>query len=158
MPGHVSPKRPKTGTKWEMELFHAMDKEESEADVTATDKIEDFLKDTSKSDLRPLGWWNDCYLWLYLLFFPASSAPSERIFSKTGFIVSKNKSSLFPKIVDTGLSVSQPKMVSKLLQWLQWNYITHGPFKIIAKLWYTWYKTANMNTHIFITYVRWLPG
>lgn len=100
-----------------MELFLAMDKKGSKADVTATDKIENFLKDIK---IGPTSSWvmemDDRYLWLCLLFFPASSAPSECIFSKTGFIVSKNKSSLLPKIVDTGLSVSQPKMVSDLLQ------------------------------------------
>ncbi|XP_039535814.1 E3 SUMO-protein ligase ZBED1-like [Pimephales promelas] len=73
-----------------------------------TEEMKNYLQDRTKIDSGPLGWWKknqDRYPSLArvakrLLCIPATSTPSERIFSKAGFIVNKARSCLLPKNVD----------------------------------------------------------
>ncbi|XP_073668771.1 zinc finger BED domain-containing protein 4-like [Paramisgurnus dabryanus] len=71
-------------------------------------EMEQYLKDTTKVLSGPLAWWkqnSDRYPKLafaakHLLCVPATSTPSERIFSKAGYVVNKTRSSLLPENVD----------------------------------------------------------
>ena len=86
------------------------DEEEARGDgPTAKTELKDFLRDKSKARSGPLSWWKDnaprypklAKVAKRILSIPATSTPAERIFSKAGFIVNKNRSSLLPKNVDT---------------------------------------------------------
>jgi len=76
---------------------------------TAERELNDFVRDKSKASSGPLSWWKDnaprypklAAVAKMILSIPATSTPSERIFSKAGFIVNKNRSCLLPKNVDT---------------------------------------------------------
>ncbi|XDV26060.1 hypothetical protein PO909_029858 [Leuciscus waleckii] len=84
------------------------DEEEEEHGDSAKKEMEEYLKDTTKVQLGPLAWWKqngDRYPELafaakHLLCVPATSTPSERIFSKAGYVVNKTRSSLLPENVD----------------------------------------------------------
>ncbi|XP_073691495.1 E3 SUMO-protein ligase ZBED1-like [Garra rufa] len=81
---------------------------ESSGRSAVTEEMKNYLQDRTKIDSGPLGWWKknqDRYPNLArvakrLLCIPATSTPSERIFSKAGFIVNKARSCLLPKNVD----------------------------------------------------------
>ena len=73
-------------------------------------------KSKEKSEpVGPLGWWktnSDRYPKLalaakYCLCIPATSTPSERIFSTAGYIVNKNRSCLLPENVDKLVFLAQ---------------------------------------------------
>lgn len=80
----------------------------TEPGETSIKEMKNYLKDKTKVDSGPLGWWKknqDRYPSLVrvtkrLLCIPATSTPSERIFSKAGFIVNKTRSCLLPKNMD----------------------------------------------------------
>ncbi|KAL3066097.1 hypothetical protein OYC64_016110 [Pagothenia borchgrevinki] len=85
------------------------DEEEKEHDGDSAKKeMEQYLRDTTKIQSGPLAWWkqnSDRYPKLafaakHCLCVPATSTPSERIFSKAGYIVNKTRSSLLPENVD----------------------------------------------------------
>ncbi|RXN13638.1 zinc finger BED domain-containing 1-like protein [Labeo rohita] len=89
-------------------LRESDDEEEEEHGDGAKKEMEQYLKDTTKVQSGPLAWWkqnSDRYPKLafaakHLLCVPATSTPSERIFSKAGYIVNKTRSSLLPENVD----------------------------------------------------------
>ncbi|XP_048014366.1 zinc finger BED domain-containing protein 4-like [Megalobrama amblycephala] len=89
-------------------LMQADDEEEEERGDSAKTEMEQYLRDASKLQSGPLAWWkqnSDRYPKLafaakHLLCVPATSTPSERIFSKAGYIVNKTRSSLLPENVD----------------------------------------------------------
>ncbi|XP_071371643.1 E3 SUMO-protein ligase ZBED1-like [Centroberyx affinis] len=85
------------------------DEEEEEHDGDSAKKeMEQYLRDTTKVQSGPLAWWkqnSDRYSKLafaakHCLCVPATSTPSERIFSKAGYVVNKTRSSLLPENVD----------------------------------------------------------
>ena len=85
------------------------DGEEDGERRTGEMELEEFLRESSKAPSGPLAWWKEnasrypklARAAKRLLAIPATSTPSERIFSKAGFIVNKHRSSLLPKNVDT---------------------------------------------------------
>lgn len=89
-------------------LMQADDEEEEERGDSAKTEMEQYLRDATKLQSGPLAWWkqnSDRYPKLafaakHLLCVPATSTPSERIFSKAGYIVNKTRSSLLPENVD----------------------------------------------------------
>lgn len=91
-------------------LLRGDDEEDTDEDQErgGKEEIKDYLQDRTKVETGPLAWWRkneERYPKLarvakHLLSIPATSTPSERIFSKAGFIVSKTRSSLLPKNVD----------------------------------------------------------
>ncbi|KAI2659745.1 hypothetical protein H4Q32_022264 [Labeo rohita] len=84
------------------------DKEEEEHGDGAKKEMEQYLKDATKVHSGQLAWWkqnSDRYPKLafaakHLLCVLPTSTPSERIFSKAGYIVNKTRSSLLPENVD----------------------------------------------------------
>lgn len=89
-------------------LMQADDEEEEERGDSAKTEMEQYLRDATKLQSGPLAWWkqnSDRYPKLafaakHLLCVPATSTPSEHIFSKAGYIVNKTRSSLLPENVD----------------------------------------------------------
>ena len=82
---------------------------ESESIGTCSDEMECFLKQPSVDpDLNALEWWREkaeeyptlSEVAKQLLCIPATSVPSERIFSTSGNIVTKKRASLKPEIMD----------------------------------------------------------
>lgn len=107
---HVS-KKHKTDKEKEIAMLLCGDEEDlvsTESGGRSTEEMKNYLQDKTKVDSGPLGWWKknqDRYPSLArvakrLLWIPATSTPSERIFSKAGFIVKKSRSRLLPKNVD----------------------------------------------------------
>ena len=105
-------KKMKTGKEREIAMLLSDDDEEKE-DIDDSDsakqEMEQYLSDKSKFSSGPLAWWKnntDRYPKLALaakhcLCIPATSTPSERIFSKAGYIVNKTRNALLPENVDT---------------------------------------------------------
>ncbi|KAI4809389.1 hypothetical protein KUCAC02_018273 [Chaenocephalus aceratus] len=70
--------------------------------------MEKYLRDTTTIQSGPLAWWkhnSDRYPKLacaakHCLCVPATLTPSERIFSRAGYIVNKTRSSFLPENVD----------------------------------------------------------
>ncbi|KAJ8355180.1 hypothetical protein AAFF_G00088070 [Aldrovandia affinis] len=107
--GEPVPKKGKTDKQRDIEmLLCGEDEEKEDQGADSKDEMNDYLQDHTKVDSGPLAWWEkneDRYPKLaraakHLLSIPATSTPSEQIFSKAGFIVNKTKSSLLPKNVD----------------------------------------------------------
>lgn len=108
-------KRAKTDREKERDLLLSMDEDDGEpsqggASANTTEcELDDFLKDRSRVDSGPLDWWRQnahrypklATVAKRFLSIPDTSTPSERIFSKAGFIVNKSRSSLLPKHGDT---------------------------------------------------------
>uniref|UniRef100_A0A8C4GRK4 HAT C-terminal dimerisation domain-containing protein n=1 Tax=Dicentrarchus labrax TaxID=13489 RepID=A0A8C4GRK4_DICLA len=107
---HVS-KKQKTDKEKEIAMLLCGDEEDlvsTESGGRSTEEMKNYLQDRTKIESGLLGWWKknqDRYPSLArvakrLLCIPATSTPSERIFSKAGFIVNKARSCLLPKNVD----------------------------------------------------------
>ncbi|CAB1313122.1 unnamed protein product [Coregonus sp. 'balchen'] len=99
-----APKKKKTDKEWEM----LMCGDEGEDKRDSKEELKDYLQDRTKVDAGPLAWWGkheDRYPKLaraakYLFSIPATSAPSEQIFSQAGLIFNKTRSCLLPQNVD----------------------------------------------------------
>ncbi|XP_053346541.1 zinc finger BED domain-containing protein 4-like [Clarias gariepinus] len=100
-PGPTAPKQDAV-----MAMLLASDEDEEEQDETSEMKV--YLKDFTKCNGGPLEWWKknkDRYPKLSRVAkrfhsIPSTSTPSERIFSKAGFIANKSRSALFPTNVN----------------------------------------------------------
>ncbi|RXN36258.1 zinc finger BED domain-containing 1-like protein [Labeo rohita] len=100
-PGPTAPKQDAV-----MAMLLASDEDEEEQDETSEMKV--YLKDFTKCNGGPLEWWKkneDRYPKLSRVAkrfhsIPSTSMPSERIFSKAGFIANKSRSALFPTNVN----------------------------------------------------------
>lgn len=100
--GEPEPKKEKQA---EISMLMAIDEEEH---AEEKDELKMYLADKTKVDSGPLAWWlknEHRYPKLAkaakrLHCIPSTSTPSERIFSKAGFIVNKSRSSLLPSNVD----------------------------------------------------------
>lgn len=103
-----APKRKKTDKEREIDMLMCGDEGEKEFQGDSKKEVKYYLQDRTKVDAGPLAWWGkneDRYPKLaraakYLLSIPATSTPSERIFSKAGFIFNKTRSCLLPENVD----------------------------------------------------------
>ncbi|XP_020315982.1 zinc finger BED domain-containing protein 1-like [Oncorhynchus kisutch] len=103
-----APKRKKTDKEREIDMLMCGDEREKEFPGDSKKEVKYYLQDRTKVDAGPLAWWGkneDRYPRLaraakYLLSIPATSTPSERIFSKAGFIFNKTRSCLLPENVD----------------------------------------------------------
>ncbi|KAK0135825.1 Zinc finger BED domain-containing protein 1 [Merluccius polli] len=103
---------PKKKKQQEISMLMQSDDEEEEEEEhdgdSAKKEMEQYLRDTKVAQSGPLAWWKqngDRYPKLafaakHCLCVPATSTPSERIFSKAGYIVNKTRSSLLPENVD----------------------------------------------------------
>lgn len=88
-----------------MSMLLSSDEEEQQP---GDSEMKAYLKDTTKSSTGPLEWWQkneERYPKLSMAAkrfhsIPSTSTPSERIFSKAGFIISKTRSALLPANVD----------------------------------------------------------
>ena len=83
--------------------------DDSDQDLTAGEELEQYFAERAVSrQTKPLQWWKDnarrfprlAVIAQSLLCIPATSTPSERIFSKAGLTVSKLRTSLKPSNVD----------------------------------------------------------
>uniref|UniRef100_A0A8C7R8M3 HAT C-terminal dimerisation domain-containing protein n=1 Tax=Oncorhynchus mykiss TaxID=8022 RepID=A0A8C7R8M3_ONCMY len=101
-------KKRKTDKEREMEMLMCGDEEEKEDQRDSKEEIKDYLQDRTKVNGGPLAWWGkneDRYPKLaraakYLFSIPATSTPSERIFSKAGLIFNKTRSCLLSENID----------------------------------------------------------
>ena len=77
-------------------------------------KLDRYLSLTADIKTNPLEWWKErqgqfpeyAQVAAEVLAIPATSTPSERVFSKAGLIVNKTRSSLKPKNVSTLLFIA----------------------------------------------------
>jgi len=99
---------PKKQREKQQEISMLMASDEEQQTEAEANEIKTYLEDRTKVDKGPLTWWKineERYPKLAraakrVHSIPSTSTPSERIFSKAGFIVSKTRSSLLPDNVD----------------------------------------------------------
>ena len=99
----------KSSKVWEyFEKVMPLASDEDEEEQDGTGEMKAYLKDFTKCNGGPLEWWQkneDRYPKLSraarrLHSIPSTSTPSERIFSKAGFIANKSRSAPFPTSVN----------------------------------------------------------
>ena len=105
---------------WKKTKFELLSKHSS-VDIDQTREIQQYRCLSVPTD-DPLKWWSTqsstykhlSQLARYILPIPATSAPSERIFSLAGVLVNAKRSALAPTVVDKVIFVHEN---SKYLEW-----------------------------------------
>ena len=106
-PGPVPQKKTKKNEKRdEISMLMGIDEEQQTEEQNS--EMKRYLEDKTKVESGPLAWWQKneerypklARAAVRIHSIPSTSTPSERIFSKAGFIVSKTRSSLLPDNVD----------------------------------------------------------
>lgn len=96
-------------------------KKKKRANTSLDDEITQYLEEDVENDVEPLVWWRQkeprfprvARLAKKYLALPASSAPSERIFSKMNAVVDKRRASLDPDRVERIVFIKQNKSKPK---------------------------------------------
>jgi len=87
----------------------------SPSESTASDELEAYMREKSQPDADPLQWWKTnqaryptiAHVARQVLAIPATSVPSERVFSKTGRLVTKLRNRISRKLVDQVIFLSK---------------------------------------------------